>query len=141
MPLPFLKSSHVCRLTHQYAPATPHRQGLTSPFQYLGLHAGALSSGVGRVIRIVKNAHGDGMLVLGGMAIIWVGTAVASGVAVIGAGGIIGAQFLGVAACSLFHWVEGHFDFIKHLWDEEELGLRLNTIVDYDRRRMVLFRT
>ena len=34
-----------------------------------------------------------------------------------------------------------HLSFMASLWKKEELERRLNTIVDYDRRRIVLFRT
>lgn len=100
----------------------------------MGLNPGALSSGAGKAIRIVKKAKANGKLALFAMVVAGAGAAACSGG--------IGVKILVGGALALFsNWIESHLYFIKHLWKEEELVERINTIIDYDQRGMVLFRT
>ena len=38
-------------------------------------------------------------------------------------------------------WVMDHMEYVGNLWDETGLNKRLNTIVDYDKKMRILFRT
>ena len=70
------------------------------------------------------------------------GTALTIGGAVMVAGAAATAAYrrkeeIGVG----YSWVEDHMKYVGNLWDEKELNKRLETVVGYDRRMGILFRT
>ena len=72
----------------------------------------------------------------------WGTTALAVGGAVIAAGAAASATYykkeeIGVG----YTWAADHMKYVGNLWDEEVLNKRLDTVVDFDKKMGILFRT
>ena len=122
------ESSHAYRMIHRYALArTPHCQGLTLFFQYLGLrNSHLLFNAATKAVKIFTSTRG---VLLKGLDI---------------TGKAIRAPPIDIIRKgekkieSLVEEGLSHFDFIENLWKKEELKGRLNTIIGY---KEILFRT
>ena len=104
------------------------------PFQYLGLRGDLLA---------IKKPDSKRVVLWGAAVFTGVSAAVEiAGIVTVGATIFVGAAtFVGAPLVLASHFVKLHSSFLMSLWMRHELYERLNTIVDYDRRRIVLFRT
>ena len=72
----------------------------------------------------------------------WGTTALAVGGAVIAAGAAASATYYKKEEIGIgYTWATDHMKYVGSLWDEEELNKRLDTVVDFDKRMGILFRT
>ena len=72
----------------------------------------------------------------------WGTTALAVGGAVIAAGAAASATYYKKDEIGIgYTWAADHMKYVKNLWDEEEMKKRLDTVVDFDKRMGILFRT
>ncbi|KAF9646961.1 hypothetical protein BDM02DRAFT_3083890, partial [Thelephora ganbajun] len=72
----------------------------------------------------------------------WGTTALAVGGAVIAAGAAATAAYYNKEEIGIgYTWAADHMKYVGNIWDEGELNKRLNTIVGYDKKMGILFRT
>jgi len=72
----------------------------------------------------------------------WGTTALAVGGAVIAAGAAASATYYNKDEIGIgYTWALDHMKYVKNLWEEEEMSKRLDTVVDFDKRMGILFRT
>ena len=72
----------------------------------------------------------------------WGTTALTVGGAVIAAGAAASAAYYKKEEIGTgYMWATDHMKYVKNLWEEEELNKRLETIVGYDKKMGILFRT
>lgn len=72
----------------------------------------------------------------------WGTTALAVGGAVIAAGAAASAAYYNKEEIGIgCTWASDHMKYVGSLWDETELNKRLDTVVGYDKKMGILFRT
>ena len=72
----------------------------------------------------------------------WGTTALAVGGAVIAAGAAASATYYNKDEIGIgYTWAMDHMKYVKNLWEEEEMNKRLDTLVDFDKKMGILFRT
>jgi len=72
----------------------------------------------------------------------WGTTALAVGGAVIAAGAAASATYYNKDEIGIgYTWATDHMKYVKNLWEEGEMNKRLDTVVDFDKKMGILFRT
>lgn len=72
----------------------------------------------------------------------WGTTALAVGGTVIAAGAAASAAYCKKEDIGIgYTWALDHMKYVGNLWEQEEMDKRLNTVVEYDKRMGILFRT
>lgn len=72
----------------------------------------------------------------------WGTTALAVGGAVIAAGAAASAAYYNKEEIGIgYTWAVDHMKYVGNLWDEADLNKRVDTIVGYDKKMGILFRT